>query len=104
MAKDNMMKYIIDPIEGYDSNIEIKGAFRFDEEAKLELAKFEKACLHAYIRFYIHHNNPKAELEFHKEIKKYRKTFNHNIQEITKKKKFEVIKELNGIIKEYQIN
>lgn len=104
MAKDNSMKYNIEPIKGFNANTEIKGAFRFHDEAVLELSKFEAACLQAYTRFYLNHDNPKAELEFHQEIKKYRKVFNHNIQEITKHKKFEVIKELNGRIKEYQIN
>ena len=104
MAKDNIMKYNIEPISGFNSNTKIEGGFNFDAEAKLELSKFEEACLKAYIRFYLDHDNPKAELEFHKEIKKYRKVFNHNIQEITKKKKFEVIKQLNGRIREYQVN
>ena len=102
--KDNILKYNVEPIKGLTKETKIKGSLNFDKEAKMELIKFEEACQMAYIRFYINRDNPKAELEFHTEIKKYRKIFNHNIQEITKKSKFSVIKFLTGRIKEYQIN
>lgn len=103
--KDNKMKYNVEP---YDLNkdqlldqdtmkhrIEIMSTtFNFVKEVEEELQAFQDACNTAYNRYYYNRKNQKAELEFHKEIKKYRKVFNHNVQDITKHHKFDVLEKL----------
>lgn len=112
--KENIMKYNIEPITGLSEKEKVQflnGVTRDDfdkldfmKEATAQLVLFQGACNAAYTRFQINKDKPKAELTFHKEIKKYRKVFNHNIQDITKKYKFEKIEKVLGRIKEYQIN
>jgi hypothetical protein len=100
----NMMKYNIDHIEDTEIFDIHNEEFNFHSEIEYEVTKFENACYEAYKRFRSHKDNAKAELEFHTEIKKYRKVFNHNVQDITRREKFKAIKRLTGRIKEYQIN
>lgn len=103
--KPAIMKYNIEAIDDQDPYDESNYLHMcFGDRAREELEKFEYACNKAYQRFYLHHTNKKAELEYHQEVKKYRKVFNHNIQEITKQDKFRIIRELNGKITEYQTN
>ena len=77
--KPAIMKYNIEPIEGLDPYDEVNYIHMcFKERALEELDKFEAACNKAYQRFYLNHTNKKAELEYHQEVKKYRKVFLRN--------------------------
>ena len=105
IKKENIMKYNIDPIKNQKpgDDTEFLG-MNFHDRALEELRLFEEACDKAYQRFYINNKNKNAELDYHQEVKKYRKVFNHNIQEITKQEKFRLITELNGKVLIHQTN
>ena len=102
--KLNRMKYNVEPIEGLKGDTKITGSINFYKDICDEALKLADACDVAYARFELHKNNKNAELEFHKEVKKYRKVFNHNVQDIMKHEKFRAILELTGRIKEYMTN
>ena len=63
----------------------------FYEEAEEQLKKFCAICTEATRKF---QEAEIGELDFHKEVKKYRKEFNHMIEEYTRLEKIRVIKEV----------
>ena len=101
MKDCNRIKKVVEKMK---ENPSTEMVMNFHELALEELRIFEENCQKAFEAYQQTDGSKPREIEFHKEVKKYRKQFNHNIQEITREEKFRLIRLMYGRPKEFQIN